>query len=72
LKNDQAIMLDRAVDWQMVLNTGKCKCLHIGCINSNHTYEMGGGAINRCGQEKDLGPRVGNLIKVRAKQQHGD
>ena len=40
----------------MLLNFGKCKCIHIGHGNIDEEYKMGGGAVlGRTTQEKDLG-----------------
>ncbi|ELU03460.1 hypothetical protein CAPTEDRAFT_135053 [Capitella teleta] len=55
LENNLAAMFDWSVDWQMLVNKGKCRCLHIGYHKPNQTYEMDREAVNRCGQEKDRG-----------------
>ena len=41
--------------WQMLLNFGKCKCIHIGHGNMDEEYIMGGAVLGRTTQEKDLG-----------------
>ena len=43
--------LDRFVKWQMLLNFGKCKCLHTGHGN----YKMGDTVLGTTVKEKDLG-----------------
>ena len=41
--------------WQMLLNFGKCKCIHIGHGNMDEEYKMGDAVLGRTTQEKDLG-----------------
>ena len=38
----------------MLLNFGKCKCIHIGHGNIDEEYKMGGAVLGRVTQEKDL------------------
>ena len=38
LQNDLHKMYKSSVDWQMVFNIGKCKCLDIGHGNSQASY----------------------------------
>ena len=40
--------------WQMLLNFGKCKCIHIGHGNMDEEYKMGDAVLGRTTQEKDL------------------
>ena len=51
--------LDKLVKWsekrQMLLNFGKCKCIHIGHGNMDEEYKMGDAVLGRTTQEKDLG-----------------
>ena len=39
----------------MLLNFGKCKCIHIGHGNMDEEYKMGDAVLGRITQEKDLG-----------------
>ena len=39
----------------MLLNFGKCKCIHIGHGNMDEEYKMGDVVLGRTTQEKDLG-----------------
>ena len=55
-------MFDWSVDWQMIFNIGKCKCLHIGYNNPNHTYQMNGEDVAACNQEKDLGVIISETL----------
>ena len=38
----------------MLLNFGKCKCIHIGHGNMDEEYKMGDAVLGRTTQEKDL------------------
>ena len=40
--------------WQMLLNFGKCKRIHIGHGNMDEEYKMGDAVLGRTTQEKDL------------------
>ena len=40
---------------KMLLNFGKCKCIHIGHGNMDEEYNMGDAVLGRSTQEKDLG-----------------
>ena len=39
----------------MLLNFGKCKCMHIEHGNMDEEYKMGDAVLDRTTQEKDLG-----------------
>ena len=41
--------------WQMLLNFGKSKSIHIGHGNMDEEYKMGDAVLGRTTQEKDLG-----------------
>ena len=51
--------IEKLVKWsdkgQMLLNFGKCKCLHTGPGNTGMNYEMGGTILSKTVKEKDLG-----------------
>ena len=48
----------------MLLNFGKCKCIHIGHGNINEEYKMGDAVLGRTTQEKDLGVTLSADMKV--------
>ena len=50
--------------WQMLLNFGKCKCIHIGHGNLDEEYKMGDAVPGRTTQEKDLGVTFSADMKV--------
>ena len=53
--------------WKLYFNTSKCKCMHIGRNNTNHTYTMTSNGqtsnITECDEEKDLGVIIDNELK---------
>ena len=53
--------------WKLYFNTSKCKCMHIGRNNINHTYTMTSNGqtsnITECDEEKDLGVIIDNELK---------
>ena len=48
----------------MLLNFGKCKCLHTGPENTSMNYEMGGTTLSKTVKEKDLGVTMNANMKV--------
>ena len=60
--------LDKLVKWseklQMLFNSGKCKCIHIGHGNMDEEYKMGDVVLGRTTQEKDLGVTFSADMKV--------
>ena len=48
----------------MLLNFGKCKCIHIGHGNMDEEYKMGNAVLGRTTQEKDLGVTFSADMKV--------
>ena len=48
----------------MLLNFGKCKCIHIGHGNMDEEYEMGDAVLGRTTQEKDIGVTFSVDMKV--------
>ena len=49
---------------QMLLNFGKCKCLHTWSGNAGINYEMGGTILSKTVKEKDLGVTMNANMKV--------
>ena len=50
--------------WPLLLNFGKCKCIHIGHGNMDEEYKMGDNVLGRTTQEKDLGVTFSADVKV--------
>ena len=50
--------------WQMLLNFGKCNCIHIGHGNMDEEYKMGDAVLGRTTQVKDLGVTFSADMKV--------
>ena len=48
----------------MLLNFGKCKCIHIGHGNMDEEYKIGDAVLGRTTQEKDLGVTCSADMKV--------
>ena len=62
---DDLIKLSEWSEWlQMLLNFGKCKCLHTGHGNEDAQYATGGTALNTTVKEKDLGFPINTDMKV--------
>ena len=55
LQDDLDKLVKWSEKWQMLLNFGKCKCIHIGHGNMDKEYKMGDAVLGRTTQEKDLG-----------------
>ena len=60
--------LDKLVKWseklQMLLNFGKCKCIHIGHGYMDEEYKMGDAVLGITTQEKELGVTFSADMKV--------
>ena len=52
--------------WQMLLNFGKCKCLHTGHRNLDINYNLGDTVIGTTVKEKDLGVTITADVSFRA------
>ena len=50
--------------WQMLLNFGKCKCIHIGHGNMDEEYKMGDAVLGRTTKQKNLGVTFSPDMKV--------
>ena len=53
----------------MLLNFGKCKCIHIGHGNMDEEYKMGDAVLGRTTQQKDLG--VTFIVDMKVSEQCG-
>ena len=52
-----------SAEWQLPFNTTKCKSLHLGRSNTNHTYSINNNPLEQISQEKDLGIIIDNKLK---------
>ena len=64
LQDDLDKLVKWSEKWQMLLNFGKCKCIHIGHGNMDEEYKMGDAILGRTTQEKDLGVTFSADMKV--------
>ena len=64
LQNDLDRLVKWTEKWQMLLNFGKCKCLHTGHRNLNVNYKMGDTVLGTTVKEKDLGVTISTDMKV--------
>ena len=64
LQDDLDKLVKWSKKWQMLLNFGKCKCIHIGHGNMDKEYKMGDTVLGRTTQEKDLGVTFSADMKV--------
>ena len=64
LQDDLDKLVKWSEKWQMLLNFGKCKCIHIGHGNMDEEYKMGDDVIGRTTQEKELGVTFSADMKV--------
>jgi hypothetical protein len=55
--------------WGMEFNIGKCKTMHIGHNNPQHTYTMKGQALQKTSDETDIGVKVTSTLKPSAQCQ---
>ena len=58
LQNDLDRLVKWSEKWQMLLNFGKCKCLHTGHGNLDGYYIMGNTVLGTTIKEKDLGVTI--------------
>ena len=64
LQDDLDKLVKWSEKWQMLLNFGKCKCIHIGHGNMDDESTMGNAVLGRTAQEKDLGVTCSADMKV--------
>ena len=64
LQNDLDKLVKWSEKWQMLLNFGKCKCLHTGVGNLDINYDMGDTVLGTTVKEKDLGITISANMKV--------
>ena len=64
LQNDLHKLVKWSKKWQMLLNFGKCKCLHTGHGNLDITDNMGDTVLGITIKETDLGITINADMKV--------
>ena len=65
LQDDLNKLVNWSEKWQMLLNFGKCRCIHIGHGNMDEEYKMGDAVLGRTTQEKHLGVTFsGDMIRA--------
>ena len=64
LQDDLDKLVKWSEKWQMLLNFGKCKCIHIEHGNMDEEYKVGDAVLGRNTQEKDLGVTFSGDMKV--------
>ena len=64
LQDDLDKLVKLSEKLQMLLNFGKCKCIHIGHGNMDKEYKMGDAVLGRITQETDLGVTFSADMKV--------
>ena len=64
LQDDLDKLVTCSEKWQMLLNFGKGKCIHIGHGNMDEEYKMGDAVLGKTIQEKDLGVTFSADMKV--------
>ena len=64
LQDDLDKLVEWSDKWQMLLNFGKFKCIHIRHGNMDEEYKMGDGVLGRTAKQKDLGVTFSADIKV--------
>jgi hypothetical protein len=55
IQRDLVRLVEWSEDWQMSFNVQKCKVMHIGHNNPEHSYSMNGEELQTVEEEKDLG-----------------
>ena len=64
LQDDLDKLVKWSEKWQMLLNFGKCKYIHIRLGNMDEEYKMGHAVLGRTTQEKDLEVTISADLKV--------
>ena len=54
LQEDLNKLYHWSLEWQMLFNLDKCKCIHLGHGNNNKEFRLRGQEINSVDQEKNL------------------
>ena len=64
MQSDLNKLAEWSDQWQMPFNVDKCKVMHFGRGNLNHTYSLKGKNLEKITQENDLGILIRNDLKV--------
>ena len=64
IQKDLDKLFDCTNEWQMLFNVDKCKCIHYGHNNPQHTYSIGGNDVVNDSKEKDLGVIINDSLSV--------
>ena len=65
IQDDINKLLKWSTEWQLPLNISKCKCIHYGKNNPNHTYTMNNPVLTTDTEEKDVGVTFDNTLEFR-------
>ena len=63
LQDDLHKLYEWSMDWQLLFNKDKCKCLHVGHGNMDYDYFIGDERIQTTLIEKDLGVQTSKSLK---------
>ena len=66
MQNDLNELAKWSRKWQLPFNETKCKVIHFGRNNPNHTYSMNGHNLETACEEKDLGVTFDQELKFRS------
>ena len=66
MQNDLNELAKWSRKWQLPFNETKCKFIHFGRNNPNHTYSMNGHNLETACEEKDLGVTFDQELKFRS------
>ena len=58
-------LLNWSIEWQLPLNVGKCKVIHYGKKNPEHSYHMGNAPLSVDDTEKDVGVTFDSSLMFR-------
>ena len=64
LQNDLNNIREWAIRWKMEFNVDKCKIMHIGRSNPQHTYCMDSAELTKTVKEKDLGVLMESSLEL--------
>jgi hypothetical protein len=59
-------LTDWASTWGMAFKVKKCMIMHFGAKNPLHQYSMNGEVLKETNEERDIGVRVSNNLKLTA------
>ena len=65
IQDDINKLFEWSLKWQLPLNLQKCKCIHYGKRNPEHTYTIGNINLMKDDQEKDVGVTFDSSLNFR-------